>query len=297
MPADIVQSWLNRGKEIVCNLCLIVVGSALCAAAVNGILIPGGLVGSGLTALALNKGITLSQPPFYTASSGAVREEYLVYEFTWEGIPAARGTWTACRRREEDKVVVEVKGRAETLKPVDVLWDLQAKVKAIVGTTPVVPQRFSLYKRENSRRRDTIMDFDHAAKTVRITRIGKHGNPRHYRADIVGQYDPVSAVFVLRGLTFTEGQTVTIDLQMGKDLYRVTLSVLQREDITVKAGTFRTVVIEPILYNVTKNEPSDLRRARLWISDDSRHIAVKAESEVLVGTVSAELIAQSETIP
>lgn len=246
---------------------------------------------------AISKTITLSQPPFYTASSDAVREEYLVYEFSWEGISAARGSWSACRRSERDAVVMDVKGQAETMNPVDALWELKAKLEAVVPTNPVVPQHFALYKRENSRRRDTIMDFDQEGKTLRITRLGKHGARRTYQADIVGQYDPVSAVFALRGVTFDVGDTVSIDLQMGRDVYRVTLHVFQREEVTVKAGTFRTVVIEPHLYNVTKNEPAEVQRARLWVTDDSYRIVVKAESEVFVGTVSAELITRSNTIP
>jgi len=104
-------------------------------------------------------------------------------------------------------------------------------------------------------------------------------------------------VLALRGLTFNVGETVTVDVQMGRDVYRVTLKVLQREEIMVKAGTFGTVVIEPIVYNVTKNEPADVRRARLWVSDDPLHIPVKAQGEVFVGTVSAELVERDEVIP
>jgi len=241
--------------------------------------------------------ITLSYPPFYTVSSDAVREEYLVYEFAWEGISAARGSWSTCRRSEEDAVMVDVKGEVETMNPVDALWELKAKLRAVVPTNPVVPQHFALYKRENSQRHDTIMDFDQEGKTLRITRIGKHGTPRTYRADIVGQYDPVSAVFALRGVTFDVGDTVSIDLQMGRDVYRVTLNVLEREEVTVKAGTFRTVLIEPHLYNVTKSEPAEIRRARLWVTDDFYRIVVKAASEVSMGTVSAELITRSNAIP
>jgi len=48
-----VQLWLKRSTEIAENLFLIAVGSALCAGAVNGILIPREFVSSGVTGLAL----------------------------------------------------------------------------------------------------------------------------------------------------------------------------------------------------------------------------------------------------
>jgi len=53
VSADLVRSWLKRGKEIAWNLLLMVVGSALCAAAVNGILVPREFVSSGVTGVAL----------------------------------------------------------------------------------------------------------------------------------------------------------------------------------------------------------------------------------------------------
>lgn len=53
MSTDMVRSWLKRSTEIAGNLFLIAVGSALCAAAVNGILIPREFVSSGVTGLAL----------------------------------------------------------------------------------------------------------------------------------------------------------------------------------------------------------------------------------------------------
>jgi hypothetical protein len=235
--------------------------------------------------------VNLSQGGSYSASAPPqfTREE-LVYEFSWEGVPAAEARWTAVRRISGGHEVVNVKGSVSTLNWLDMIWKLRGSIAAEVPADPIVPDRFVLKKRENSRRRDTTLIFDHAAGSILIERVGKSGHVRRYKRELKGQYDPISAAFALRGLPLEDRDVVQIDIQMGKTSYRLKLRVTGREEITVKAGTFTAIVLEPTLYNLTTDEPStSVQNTRLWVSEDPGHIPLRLESSVWVGSVDAEL--------
>ena len=220
-------------------------------------------------------------------------KEQLTYEFTWEGIPAATGEWTASRCIVDGKKVLRAKGTVRTVDHVDMIWKMRGKIEAMVDDDPITPRRFILRKRENSRRRDTTLDFDHQSGTLRIIRVGKSGRPREYKREITGQYDPVSAAFALRSLKLGKGEKVQIDVQLGRSVYRVDIQVLGREQVKVRAGTYNAIVLSPSVYNLTKDEPcTGLKSARVWLSDDPQRTVLKAESQIFVGSVCAELTAR-----
>lgn len=244
------------------------------------------------TLASVPKIISLSQDPIYSIRTRADFEsERLVYEFRLGPIPAAKAEWTATRRTVNGKTVLKVRGKAKTLKPLAVFWKMRGTVKATVGADPILPHYFILSKRENSRRRDITLNFDHQSGIIKIIRIGKHRTPRKYTGEITGQYDPVSAAFAFRGLSLGDGKTVQIDVQPGKSVYRLDMQVLGREQVTIKAGTFNAIVLSVSIYNLTKDEPcTDLKRTKVWVSDDPKRIALKAETKVSVGLVYAELV-------
>ena len=75
--------------------------------------------------------------------------------------------------------------------------------------------------------------------------------------------------------------------------YLATLTVVGREKVTVHAGNYKAIKIDLQLSKVGKNlelEPHrKFRRATIWISDDSDRVLLRAEAQIFVGTVFAEL--------
>ncbi len=237
--------------------------------------------------------ITLSQDnPYSTRIQSSFINERFVYEFRWGGVPAATAEWRARRQTVNGKSVLEGTGKAKTLKPVAVFWKMRGTVRAILGVDPILPGHFTLYRKDNSRSRSITLNFDHPSGVLSINRIGKHGVPRQYTREINGQYDPVSAAFVFRGLDLDDGDIIQIHVQPGKNVYRVEFRVLGRERVTVKAGPFHAIVLSVSIHNLTNNEPSTgLEDTRVWVSDDSRRLFLRAQTTVALGLVSGELVA------
>lgn len=243
------------------------------------------------------KGGSLSQSRLYsTWALPDLNTGRLVYEFMWGGVTAAKAEWIVQRRTVNGEILLEGRGKAKTLKPVTVFWKMRGTVQGIVRTDPILPQYFQLYRRDNSRPQSIALNFDHPSGILRITRIGKHGQPRNYTRKITGQYDPVSAALALQALDLQDGEIVQVDVQPGKGLYRLGIRVVGRERVAVRAGTFDAVLLSVSVYTLPENEPyTVLRTAKVWVSDDSQRVFLKGVAHTVVGWVWAELVAREKT--
>jgi len=62
---------------------------------------------------------------------------------------------------------------------------------------------------------------------------------------------------------------------------------LGRQELEVEAGTFNTVVVEPLVKEggLFKSEG----RIVIWLTDDERKIPVRVNTKVLIGSIDVEL--------
>lgn len=101
--------------------------------------------------------------------------------------------------------------------------------------------------------------------------------------------DDVSFMYFVRTMNLEPGKTYTFPRYWKEDGNPVTLQVLRRETITVPAGTFRTVVVRPII----KSDGlfSEGGKAELYFTDDDRRVLVMLRSDVpkFPGTLTLHL--------
>lgn len=100
--------------------------------------------------------------------------------------------------------------------------------------------------------------------------------------------DDVSFLFYARTLPLEVGQTYTLDRYYREDGNPVVLKVVRRETVTVPAGTFRTIVVRPVIQ--TRGLFGEGGEAELYFTDDSRRLLVMMRSRVpVVGSLSLHL--------
>ena len=78
----------------------------------------------------------------------------------------------------------------------------------------------------------------------------------------------------------------------GKKNMMGILRIIGEETVSVPAGTFETLVLEPDLQNV-EGVFSKKQRAKiiLWVTNDERRLLVQMKSKAIVGSFVAELVA------
>ena len=95
--------------------------------------------------------------------------------------------------------------------------------------------------------------------------------------------DDASFLYFIRTVPLEVGETYSYDRYFKPDRNPVTVRVLRKERITVPAGEFDTVVLQPVIKS--RGIFSDKGEAELWISDDDRRVMVQMKSKLSFGSI------------
>jgi hypothetical protein len=110
---------------------------------------------------------------------------------------------------------------------------------------------------------------------------------RGEQPSVADPLDDGSFVYFVRTIPLEIGKTYEFQRYFKPDRNPVTIRVLRRERVTVPAGTFDAVVIQPIIK--TKGVFSENGNAELWISDDDRRLIVQMKSKLSFGSLDLYL--------
>jgi hypothetical protein len=102
--------------------------------------------------------------------------------------------------------------------------------------------------------------------------------------------DDISFLYFIRTLPLEIGKTYTFNRYFKEEGNPVTVRVLRRETITVPAGRFNTIVVQPIIK--TKGLFSEGGRAEVYFTDDNRRILVALKTQVKI-LKSLDMLLQS----
>lgn len=104
---------------------------------------------------------------------------------------------------------------------------------------------------------------------------------------VAAPLDDGSFIYFVRTIPLEEGQTYEFDRYFRPDRNPVKVRVLGRETIRVPAGTFKTIVIQPVIK--AKGIFSEQGEARIWLSDDSQRIMVQMKTKTKIGSLNLYL--------
>jgi hypothetical protein len=100
--------------------------------------------------------------------------------------------------------------------------------------------------------------------------------------------DDISFVYYVRTLPLKVGETYTLDRYFQEDGNPVIVRVLRKDRVTVPAGTFNTIVVQPIIR--TRGLFGEGGEAEIHFSDDDRRLMVQMRSRVpVVGSLNLHL--------
>ena len=99
--------------------------------------------------------------------------------------------------------------------------------------------------------------------------------------------DDGSFFFFVRTQDLVVGETYEYPQYFRPDRNPVIVRVVSRERISVPAGTFDTIVLQPVIK--TKGIFSEKGEARIWLTDDPSRVMVKMTAKVSFGTLTMSL--------
>ncbi len=147
------------------------------------------------------------------------------------------------------------------------------------------PSNYRIQTVEGSHEKDREVKFSRAeGKAVYIDHL--KGTKKKYRIP-EEVHDPLSAFFRIKGMPLEVGKSVYVTMFDSKKLWLVEVKVHRKERITVPAGTFDTVMIQPLMKSEGIFESKG--NIYIWLTDDERRIPVMVRSKITIGSITALL--------
>jgi len=159
------------------------------------------------------------------------------------------------------------------------LFKVRDRYESYMDTTELYSLRYEKHVREGKFKRDDTVEFDQAAHLAMYADRTVPIAPR--------TQDVLSALYYVRTLQLQVGQAVSLANHTDGKNYPLIVKVLRRERVTVDAGTFDCLVVEPLL----RGPAIFTQKGRLtvWVTDDTTRMPVLMKSKVVIGHVSAVL--------
>ena len=242
------------------------------------------LVGIGQAAPSWESTLTKDPPGNFPE----LRPVRTTYYFGWSGFTAGVGDMHFTKTSDKG-FQLEATGR--TIGLVRAWWKLDASYRGLANAEtlrPIESKQTEIY-----RRKKLVTDLTFTDTGVTRARTEGTNAKTTKPFNFPGLFDLHSALLYLRSQPLNDHSTYRIVVYPATSAYLATITVLNRERVTVRAGTYNAIKIDLQLKRVGKNlelEPHrKFRRATVWISDDANRIPLRIEAQIFVGTVFAEL--------
>ncbi|MEO7423602.1 MAG: DUF3108 domain-containing protein [Fibrobacteria bacterium] len=161
-------------------------------------------------------------------------------------------------------------------------YPVRDTVSSLIDSRGIYPLLFDKHLHEGSYHAHISARYDQMAHTLHTQDTALAIEPF--------THDILSAFYFIRTQAIDVGDTLDLAAVSGKKKYKLRVLCHGRETITVPAGRFQTLVVEPVL----KDDGLFKAKGKLtiWVTDDLSHTPVKMVSKIPVGSIKAELVSK-----
>jgi hypothetical protein len=180
----------------------------------------------------------------------------------------------------------DIRFEVRSLKSLDWLYKVQDGYQTLLDVDGIFPHEFEQHVREGGYSRDFKAQFD------QVNNIARANDKEYQIPPFV--HDIVSAFYYVRTHDLKskrKGDIIQLQNFFDDKTNDLAVRILGRQEIEVGAGTFRCIVIEPVIVEggLFKSDG----RIMIWLSDDDRKIPVKVSAKIPIGTIDSELTSYS----
>ena len=192
------------------------------------------------------------------------------------------------------KPLLHIQTTAKNIPAFGWIYTVDDVVNAYVDPQTLVPWYYEKRLREGTYKADLRVHYQHEDSTARVEFIRYKKDmtvrkQKNYPVKIPANvFDVLSAFYYIRTQPLEVGKSLLLNSHSQKKVYNLKVKVHRREILKVGAGTFHTIVVEPLL----KGEGVFKQKGRLliWLTDDALKIPVQMTSAVAIGHITSELM-------
>ena len=220
-----------------------------------------------------------------------LRPVKLEYLCGWAGLKAGE---VEARFSRPGPEICELEVKGGTTGLARALWRLDATHHAhgsVLTLKPLAVRQEEVYRWQTVR---TELDFDDTGVTRLRESTAEKFPARRKHYDFPDLFDLQTALLFVRSQKLLTGEVYRMVVFPATNPYLATVTVLDRERIKVRAGSYPAIKVDLRLEKVTpdmKLEPhGKFKRGTGWISDDQDRLPLRLNAQIFVGTVWAELV-------
>ena len=164
----------------------------------------------------------------------------------------------------------------------DVFFKVRNRYESYIDRSTTLPYYYTENRREGKYRRSDKVTFDHDAKKI-TAKTGTYP----FKGMV---FDLPSAYYFARNLDLSKikiGDEITLQYFSEKKVETLGITYVGKENVNCALGTFNCLKFSPTIVpgRIFKKDS----KLYLWITNDGNRIPVKAQVEILVGTVTLEI--------
>ena len=209
--------------------------------------------------------------------------ETLSYDVSWSSYLTAGTATTTVKEKKPSfgstAYYIVAEGRPTTL--LSKLYSVYYKIDTLIDSFTLLPQRGSVYSEEGKRRRFKASQFDRAAKKVLFEYKADTTVKDAFATSPVTQ-DALSAIYVLRAIPLKAGDKMTMPVTDNGINYKVQFDVGAAEKVRTPMGEQSALKVRLSVFD-DKNAAVG-KNVAIWISEDARHLPVKLQADLPVGS-------------
>jgi hypothetical protein len=221
--------------------------------------------------------------------------ENLIFKLRYGFIKAGTATMSVLEEAESNGLrTLHIQTTAKSASGFNWVYKVRDVVKTFVRIPDFYPVHFEKILREGSYYADQYANFlpNDSLAVVESIRYDDDMNVKNREKKEIKTapfiQDVLSAFYFVRTMDLEVGKPVFINTIEKYSVYDLKVIVHKRETIEVTAGKFRCLVIEPVLKEegIFKNKG----KLKIWLTDDDLKIPVQMKTEVVVGSITTELM-------
>jgi hypothetical protein len=229
---------------------------------------------------------TQADPEFRTLENNAFKVgEKLTFDVKYGFVTAGIATMQVPQmRRISGREAYHVTFEVNSVPSFDWIYKVRDRYETFIDAKGLFPWRFEQHIREGGYSRDFSAFFDQRKGKAK-TSEGEYEIPKYVN-------DIVSAFYLARTFDYSNlkvNDRIHLKNFYKDKVYNLDVRYLGKETIDVAAGTFKCIVVEPLVQEggLFKSEGSIV----VWLTDDELKIPVKVKTKVVIGSIDAELTA------
>ncbi len=194
---------------------------------------------------------------------------------------------------KENRPCFELEATASSNKTLSALYPVNDLFLSYLDTASMLPCEYYKNQNEGDYHFDQHTIF-HQRENIVYTwgkRTQKKGTVEKESTFVVPPFifDVLSAFYYTRAQNLAVGDVFTMNNIDNNTLAGIRVRVLKQEQVSVAAGTFDCLVIEPQMGGIGLFKKKG--KLRVWITRDSSQMPVLFKSKITIGSIVGELVA------